>query len=118
MVISIGQPVAVYGGLDNSLSEHAAVITFVHKAATFTMSGQVGIVNVRVFLDSHIADRVLRYLPVVRTRDEAVLLNSRGAGHIVFLEDQASDMAGEPHAPAQFLGVLNGGDLGAQGMVS
>jgi hypothetical protein len=116
--VRIGQPVAVYGGLDNSLSEHAAVITFVHKGATFTLSGQLGIVNVRVFLDSHIADRVLRYLPVVLTRDEAVLLNSRGAGHVVFLEDLASDMAADPSVPSQLLGVVSRADLGEQGTIS
>lgn len=105
----IGQAVAVYGGLDNSLSEHAAVITFVHKSATFTLDGQLGIVNVRVFLDSHLADRVLRYLPVVQTRNEAVLLNSRGAGHVVFLEDTEGAVGYQ--FPATPLAVLNANDL-------
>jgi len=57
----IGQPVAVYGGLDNSLSEHAAVVTFVHKTQISTLPGQIATINVRVFLDSHMADRVLRF---------------------------------------------------------
>ena len=105
----IGKAVAVYGGLDNSLSEHAAMITFVHKSAMYTLPEQLGIVNVRIFLDSHLADRVLRYLPVVRTRDEAVLLNSRGAGHVVFLEDDTERVDGQQ--PASLLGVLNGGDM-------
>lgn len=105
----IGQSVTVYGGLENSLSEHAAVITFVHKGATFMLTEQLGIVNVRVFLDSLLADRVLRYLPVVRTRDEAVLLNSRGAGHIVFLEDDEGEVSAQ--FPASLLGVVNANDL-------
>ena len=107
--MKIGQAVAVYGGLENSLSEHAGVITFVHKGATFTLHEQLGVVNVRVFLDSHLSDRVLRYLPVVRTRDEAVLLNSRGAGHIVFLDDSVDNELTQ--FPASLLGIVNGNDL-------
>jgi len=80
----IGQPVAVYGGLENSLSEHAAQITFVHKTAANTLPGQLGVVNVRVFLDKILLDRNLAFIPFVGTRQEAIELNARGAGYAAY----------------------------------
>jgi len=108
MTITIGQNVAVYGGLDNSLSEHAAIVTFVHKTQASTMPGQLATINVRVFLDSHMADRVLKFLPLVATRKEAIDLNARGMGYAAFLVDGSGEEE-QTFAPQPNPGMLVGG---------
>jgi hypothetical protein len=81
----IGLPVTVFGGLENSLYEHAGIVTFVHKDAPSTLDGQLGSVNVRILLDGQVADRALRFVPLVATRREAIDLNASGAGWVAFL---------------------------------
>lgn len=84
----LGQAVVIYGGLDNSLSEHAAIVTFVHRAHRSTLEGQLGTVNVRIFLDSTPTDVVKKYIPVMPTRQQAIQLNLMGAGYIAYIPGQ------------------------------
>lgn len=85
MTPHLGQSVILYGGLDNSLFEHAAVVTFVHQNYKSTLEGQIGVVNLRVFLDSHVADRVLKFVPLVESRQAASAYNALGAGYVAYI---------------------------------
>lgn len=107
---TIGQPVGVYGGLENSLSEHAGVVTFVHKTALSTLHEQLAVVNTRVFLDSHVADKVLKAIPCFSSRDAAIEFNARGGGHAAFLLDYAEpeDAFAIPYVPEDNLGSIAG----------
>ena len=81
----LGQTVVLYGGLDNSLSEHAAIVTFVHKKYTGTLVGQIGLVNLRVFLDGTPTDRVMKFVPLLESREGAISYNAMGAGYIAYI---------------------------------
>lgn len=83
----IGMPVSVFGGLDNGQFEHAAIVTFVHRNHVSTMQGQVGLVNIRVFLDGSPNDRVLRMVPLMETRERAVNIHTYGVSHAAFLPE-------------------------------
>lgn len=87
MTLHIGQLVSVFGGLDNGQFEHAAIVTFVHRNHVSTMQGQVGLVNVRVFLDGAPNDRVLRMLPLMDSRERAVSIHTYGVSHAAFLPE-------------------------------
>lgn len=95
----IGIPVTVFGGLENSLYEHAGIVTFVHKDSPSTLDGQLGSVNVRILLDGQVADRALRFVPLVATRREAINLNASGAGWVAFFP-QPEEPEGEPQSPS------------------
>lgn len=86
----ISQSVVVFGGLENSLFEHAAIVTFVHRAKAL-YEGQMGAVNVRVMLDSFATDRVLKFVPLFPTRRQAIEYNAMGAGYCAYIPN--------PHEP-------------------
>jgi hypothetical protein len=95
----LGQSVILYGGLENSLVEHPAVVTFVHQTALSTISEQLGMVNVRVFLDSMVQDRVMRFVPMLGSRRCAVDLNARGGGYCCYPAKDSERLQDE-QAPA------------------
>ena len=81
----IGMPIAVFGGLDNGQFEHAGVVTFVHRRFQTTLEGQLGIVNVRAFLDGSATDRVLKTIPLMESRGRAVDVHTYGITHAAFI---------------------------------
>ena len=88
----IGMPIALFGGLDNGQFEHSAVVTFVHKNFRQTLDGQLGLVNVRVFLDGSVTDRVLKMVPLMESKGQAVNIHAYGVSHAAFLPDFEDDM--------------------------
>jgi len=87
----LSQSVVVFGGLENSLFEHAAIVTFVYQKPRVSYEGMLGTVNLRVFLDSFAQDRVLKFVPVFPTRGQAIAHNAMGTGYCAYVPN--------PHEP-------------------
>lgn len=92
----IGMPIVVFGGLDNGQFEHAGVVTFVHRSFRQTLDGQLGLVNVRAFLDGSATDRVLKMLPLMESKQLAVDVHAYGVTHAAFIPTPEEPMLAPP----------------------